>query len=341
MFTEPDGLPVTALARALRDSWGFSAISLEYQPVGFGSYHWLGTDATGGRVFATVDDLSAKKHTANDTTDDAFDRLRRALRTALALRAEAGLTFVIAPLLTATGRVTARLSDRYSLVVHPYVMGTAAGENGRFSHDRDRQQVVDMLIQVHRAHVGNPRVDDFSVPLLDTLEAMIRQPAGAWCGGPYAQRSQELLRTHADDLQVLIAAYRGLARRVGSQRERMVITHGEPHAGNVLVTTGGLVLVDWDTILVAPPERDLCDLAEDDVSLLDRYSAATGIEIDDEALSLYRLWFDLAEIGQYLNLFRSPHEETADTRESWKNLQEFLRPAERWPALVERGKGAS
>jgi hypothetical protein len=63
---------------------------------------------------------------------------------------------------------------------------------------------------------------------------------------------------------------------------------------------------------------------------------ATGTEIDDEALSLYRLWFDLAEVGGYLSLFRSPHEDTADTRESWKNLQHFLRPAERWPSMIER-----
>jgi len=30
-------------------------VSLEYQAVGFGSHHWLATDAGGGRVFATVD----------------------------------------------------------------------------------------------------------------------------------------------------------------------------------------------------------------------------------------------------------------------------------------------
>ncbi len=35
----------------------------------------------------------------------------------------------------------------------------------------------------------------------------------------------------------------------------MVLTHGEPHPGNTLMTNGGWVVVDWDTTLIA--ERDL------------------------------------------------------------------------------------
>jgi Phosphotransferase enzyme family len=334
VFTKPDDLPDSVLAGALQDLWGFAAASLEYQPVGFGSHHWLATDAAGRRLFATADDLAAKRRTAHETTDDAFDRLCHAFGTALALHGEAGLSFVVAPLLTVAGRVVARPSERYSLVAHPYVLGTAAGEDGEFANDADRQAVMDMLIQIHRARAGRPCAEDFVVPHLDTLQAMIGDTRDEWCGGPYARRAQELLRTHAEDLRVLIAAYRGLARRAGSRPERMVTTHGEPHAGNVIVTADGLALVDWDTTLVAPPERDLWDLAGDDASLLDYYAAAMGTEIDDEALSLYRLWWDLTDIGEYLCLFQCPHEDTADTRESWKNLQLFLRPAERWPSLI-------
>jgi hypothetical protein len=338
VFTEPDDLPEAAVAGALKDLWGFTAASLEYQPVGFGSYHWLAGDRTGRRVFVTADDLDAKLRTAADTADDALGRLGRAFGTALALRGEAGLKFVVAPLLTAAGRVVARLSERYSLVVHPYVVGTVAGEGGEFTNGGDRQTVVDMLIEVHRARVGTPPVDDFVVPNLDTLETMIRDPGATWRSGPYARRAQELLLTNTRGLQVLISAYRDLARRVSSQPERMVVTHGEPHAGNVMVTADGLVLVDWDTALLAPPERDLWGLAGDDASVLDHYAASTGTGIDDAALSLYRLWYDLSEVGGYLDLFRSTHEDTADTQESWKNLQHFLRPAERWPSLVEASR---
>jgi spectinomycin phosphotransferase len=232
----------------------------------------------------------------------------------------------------------ARLSERYSLVVHPYVTGTVAGGDGEFTSAGDRKSVIDLLTQIHRARAGPPRADDFVVPRLDELQAVIRDPGGDWRSGPYAKSAQELLRAHARDLHVLIGYYRSLARKVAAQPERMVITHGEPHAGNVIATKTGLVLIDWDTVLLAPPERDLWALAGDEPSLLDRYAAATGTEIDHGVLSLYRLRFDLAEVCEYLFLFRSCHEDTADTQESWRNLQHHLRPAERWPSLVERSR---
>ncbi len=117
----------------------------------------------------------------------------------------------------------------------------------------------------------------------------------------------------------------------------MVITHGEPHAGNVVVTQAGLSLVDWESARRAAPERDLWQWAERDESLLARYVAATGAQIDRDALALYRMWYDLIEIGGYLRLFRAPHGLTADTEESWRNLRFFLRPAERWPSLARHG----
>ena len=334
MFTRPGDLPESAIAQTLESLWGFGVASLEYRPVGFGSHHWQVTGTAGQRLFATVDDLVAKLRTATDATDAAFGRLAAAFATALALRDRAGLPFVIAPVPTASGQVVARLSDRYSLTVHPYINGPAAGPDGEFATDQDRRSVLDMLIQIHAASAGDPLADDFTVPNLDALLAMIDQAARQWSTGPYARPAQELLRAHADDLRALIGAYLDLASQVAARPERMVITHGEPHAANVIATTSGLVLVDWDTTLLAPPERDLWHLADQDPSLPRSYTAATGTQIDDQAMTLYRLWWDLAEMAGYLTLFRSPHEDTADTRESWNNLKEYLRPAARWPTLT-------
>jgi spectinomycin phosphotransferase/16S rRNA (guanine(1405)-N(7))-methyltransferase len=302
--------------------------------VGFGSHHWLAASSDARRLFVTVDDLLAKRRTAGDTTDAAFGRLTAAFATASALRAGAGLRFVIAPVPAADGQPVARLSDRYCLAVHPYVAGEPAGQDGEFASDEDRRAVIDMLVRIHAVRVGDPRADDFAVPKLDALRAMID---GTWpepATGPFARPARDLLEAHARDLRFLVEAYGALAGRVAERQERMVITHGEPHASNVMTTGSGLVLVDWDTTLLAPPERDLWHLADDDQSVLQRYTAATGTEIDGRALTLYRLWWDLAEIGEYLTQFASPHADTADTREAWANLRHFLRPAERWPALV-------
>ena len=91
-----------------------------------------------------------------------------------------------------------------------------------------------------------------------------------------------------------------------------MITHGEPHAGNVMRTGPAHVLVDWDTVALAPRERDLWMLA-DQPDDLGAYADLTGEEIDRNALDFFRLTWDLKDIAEYLNVLRSPHDENEDT----------------------------
>jgi len=322
------------LSDALSEGWGFRPASLSYQAVGFGSHHWLAVDRDGQELFATVDDLSEKLRDDADTTGAVFGRLEQAFESALSLRRDAGLDFVIAPLPTTRGRVLRRLTDRYSLVAHPYLAHCQAGQDGEFETRADRHAVLAMLIRLHRAKATPPPADDFKIPDRAALLAAMHSTSEPWQTGPYGTRSRDLLARHAADLGALLAVFDQLADRVRTRTGRMVITHGEPNAGNVLKTPAGFVFVDWESALLAPPERDLWALAESDPGVLDAYSAATGNAIDTDALALHRMWYDLAEISGYICWFRGRHDDTADAAEGWQNLQCFLQPAQRWPDLL-------
>ncbi len=324
------------LSGALFEGWGFRPASLSYQAVGFGSHHWLAVDPGGLKLFATVDDLSEKLRDDADTTSAVFGRLNQAFESAQSLRRDAGLEFVVAPLPDAGGLVLRRLTDRYSLVVHPYLADCQSGQDGEFETSADRQAVIALLVRLHNAKAARPPTDSFETPGRAALLAAMHSTGEPWQAGPYGTRSRDLLARHAADLRALLAAFGELAGRVRARADRMVITHGEPNAGNVLKTPAGFVFVDWESALLAPPERDLWALAESDPGLLDAYSAATGTAIDTDALTLHRLWYDLAEISGYIRWFRGGHDDTADAAEGWQNLQFFLRPAQRWPDLLAR-----
>jgi spectinomycin phosphotransferase/16S rRNA (guanine(1405)-N(7))-methyltransferase len=99
-------------------------------------------------------------------------------------------------------------------------------------------------------------------------------------------------------------------------------------------TGSGLLLVDWDSALIAPPERDLWVLDAGDGAIVREYEDRTERTVSADALDMNRLWYDLAEIAIYIAEFRRAHGDDPNTRESWKNLQEFLDPVPRWPQLV-------
>ena len=334
MLSQPADLPAELIRAELSGGWGFRAAALAYQAVGFGSHHWLAGDGR-GQLFVTVDDLVARSRSARDSTGAVFGRLNRVFRSVLSLRRDCGLDFVVAPVPAADGRVLARLADRDSLVVHPYLADCEQGHDRGFRHAADRLAVVSLLAELHRAAplVTLP-ADDLGIPNRDGLRAAMAAADSPWPAGPYSHRARDLLAEHCAVLGLLLTAYDGLAARVGARAGRMVVTHGEPHSANVLRTPAGFVIVDWDTALLAPPERDLWDLAESDPSVLAAYTAATGTPVDEEALTLYRMWYDLCEIAEYIRWFRGRHEDSPDAAEAWQNLQVFLRPADRWPDIA-------
>jgi spectinomycin phosphotransferase len=91
----------------------------------------------------------------------------------------------------------------------------------------------------------------------------------------------------------------------------------------------GLMLVDWDTALLAPPERDVWTLADGDARIVDLYEATTGVVLLEDTLALYRLRWDLTEISIYVGQFQQPHRDTTDTSIAWGGLNDYLDP-QRW-----------
>ena len=313
---------------ALERQWNIRAARLDYLPIGFGSHHWEAVGADGTRWFVSADDLRAGHH-AGLAPDDVFVVLDRAFRTAVALRDGAGLEFVLAPIPSDRGPVLRRLDARYAIRVEPLVEGEV-GEFGEFEHPEERRRVGTLLGRLHAASEsvppGLPGREDFVLPGRQALEEAFSRLDTPWDHGPFAEPARDLLRAHAGGVRDRLRAYDQRAERVRDEPGRWVVTHGEPHSSNVIRdAAGGSWLVDWDTTLVGPRERDLWMVLDEDLTGWDEYRDVTGsVRLNEDALDLYRERWALAEIGIYVAEFRRPHEETEDTRISWEELGEYL-----------------
>jgi spectinomycin phosphotransferase len=327
VLTPPVGLDEAVVAKAAARRWGLQ-VTLRFIAIGAGSYHWLGTVPAGTKYFLTVDDLHDKPWLGADP-DQVFSGLCAAFKTALALRESAGLPFVVAPVPARGGEVGCRLTARYSLAVFPFMNG----QSGRWgdtvmAHDADA--LADVLAALHQATpVVASRAPRRSLELYGRaeLETALREFDRPWSGGPFSELARRELAAKADLVAGWLDEFDDLAARLAANGgAAATVTHGEPHPGNFIHTGGGLALIDWDTIALAPPERDLWMLDDGAPSALARYRQLTGVTPDADAISFYRLAWTLYDIASYAGDLRAPHTWSRDSEKAWTSLRLSLEP---------------
>jgi spectinomycin phosphotransferase len=329
----PEDLETDALIASLAEGGGFDVQTADYATVGGGSHHWVVADVTGAPGFVTVDDLDQKSW-LGDTRDRVFEGHRRCLGTAVALR-DSGLGFVLAPILTPRGEAVRRAGPRYAVALYPFVDGQS-GAFGRYE-EAERSAVLAMLTQLHAATpVVASMADtvDLEIPGRRSLESALHDVDQTWWGGPLSENARQVLAPRAAHVADLLALAGRLSAEVGQSKDRWVVTHGEPHAANVMKTPAGHVLIDWDTVALGPPERDLWMLVGGGDFEPGFEPAATGYDLDEAALRYFRLRWALADIAAFTEVLRSPHQHSPDTAWALDNLTYYLSTRFQWSAML-------
>ncbi len=327
MRTAPFGLAAPTVVGEVAIGWGVQVSGLRYVALGGGSYHWVAAAKDGRQYFLTVDDLQDKPWLGADP-DSAFRGLRAAFDTALTLHDQARLDFVIAPIPSVHGQSARRLTERYSLAVFPFV----AGQVGRWGTDfarQDRNALARLLGELHRS---TPAVEALAqrrgtaLPGRAGLEAALGELDQPWTGGPFAEQARAAVAASAGAVTGWLATFDQLAAHLRDSDASLVVTHGEPHPGNIMRAGDQLMLIDWDTVALAPPERDLWMLDGGSPGALARYTKATGRTVDTMAISFYRLAWTLTDIASFTGRLRSAHERNPDTEHAWRALQVCFNP---------------
>lgn len=288
MNEPPIDLDTDELLAVVQRSWDASVETLAYLAVGFGAHHWQAQVGGRARYFVTLDDLSVR-HT--------LQTLGAAYAGASAL-ARTGLSFVIAPI----EPFVVSLGGR-AVSVTPWVDGAPVSAI-------DKDATAAMLRELHAV---DPMTLGVELPtwqpvvgpdLADHIESRLQRP---WSEGPYGERSRQAVAAALDDIRRWVCRYAELGKMVRTRD--WVPTHGEPDWHNQLITAWGTALVDWETLKLAPVERDLQTLGSGDPVMLE----------------LFDLEWRLDEISQYTTWFSKPHGQSVDDRVAFDGFMHELR----------------
>ncbi len=283
MLEKPD-LPDDRLNSCLHDDYGLRIAEISFLP--------LGADVNTAVYRAVTEDGTPY-----------FVKLRRGdfdSTTVLVpqLLGDLGVAQIIVPVATTTGQSWTRL-DAFTVILYPFV----TGENG-FDRDLSDQQWMDLGVALKRMHTAvlpydltqqlpRERYSSHWREMVRTFQARVEHDA---FDDPAAAQLAALLRANHDLVSELVDRADQLGEALRGRSLDYVLCHGDIHAGNVLIDhNDALYIVDWDTLSMAPKERDLMFIGAGIGCVWNSrreeglfYQGYGRAEIDSMALAYYR-----------------------------------------------------
>ena len=305
----PEGLTDETVLDLVSSCWLGAVDQVTHLPVGFGAHHWRAERAGVPVWFVTYDELGSRHD---------LDSLTAAYAGAMELAAQ-GLEFVLAPARTLAGDVVVPVAGG-ALSCTPWVDGAVVGD-GALTDDATAAANVADLRRLHAAPVpvGIPRWRPLvGADLSGRLAVLLAQ---AWDTGPYGEPARTAVAARLAEIDDWTSRYLRLAD--GADDRAWVATHGETHTANQLRTAEGIRFVDWESLKLAPRERDLSTLVQ--------AGHGTDVDADPAMVELFDLEWRLSEIDEYAHWFAAPHSGTDDDRVAYGGLLEELARDPWWP----------
>jgi spectinomycin phosphotransferase len=321
MLEKPD-LPDEKLISCLQHDYGLRIVQVDFLPLGndlnTAVYRVVAGDAR--PYFLKL------RRGAFDETSVAIPRLL----------SDQGMAQIIAPIATSAGRLWTRLDD-FTVILFPFV----AGQNG-FELDVSDRQRVELGAALKRIHTAAlpqslrqriPR-ETYTPYWRDLVRAFQARAEDTAFDEPVAAQLAAFLRAKRDVIADLVLRSEQLAALLQTRSLEYVLCHADIHAANILIdANASLYIVDWDTLILAPKERDLMFVGAgiDDVWRSAReqalfYQGYGATEIDPIALAYYRYERIVEDIAAYCEQLLLTDQGGKDREEGLRQLVSQFQP---------------
>ena len=143
------------------------------------------------------------------------------------------------------------------------------------------------------------------------------------------------LKSKSSEILKLVERAEKLAITIQKQPLEYILCHADIHGWNLIVDKeGALYIVDWDTLIFAPKERDLMFVGAgiwdsdrtvtEEVSLF--YQGYGQTQVNQEAICYYRFERIIQDIGDYCEYIFLSDEGGDDRMQCFEHLQPVFLP---------------
>jgi len=173
---------------------------------------------------------------------------------------EQGIAQIIPPLPSKTGQLWAQL-EAFNVILYPFVEGTS-GFQGKLTEP----QWAEFGTALQRIHtLSLPRElrqkmqkETYSPESRDICREVLQRLENERFDDPVMAGLAAFLLPKSETVLDFIGHAERLARALAARSTEMVLCHSDIHPGNLFIDKHGtLFIVDWDSPVLAPKERDL------------------------------------------------------------------------------------
>lgn len=324
VLEKPD-LPDEKLISCLQENYGLRITQIVFLP--------LGADANTA-VYRVV---------ADDGTP-YFLKLRRGVfdETTVAVHrflSAHGIPQVIAPLETSARQLWTRMDDgdTFTVILYPFV----AGRSG-FEVELTERHLFELgaaLKGIHTAvlpHALRQRIphETYAPHWRDIVRTFQMRAEDTTFDDPIAAKLAAFLRAKRDIISDLVGRAEQFGNALVARPLEHVLCHADIHAANILIGANDtLYIVDWDTLILAPKERDLMFVgggvdniwrsAREETLFYEGYGQT---ELDPMALAYYRYERIVEDIAAFCEQLLLTGEGGADREQALRYLTNSFLP---------------
>lgn len=319
MLEQPN-IPESVIIDTLQKQYGLIEVKIEFLPIG-------------------NDVNSAVYRVKGDNQEQLYLKLRRgdfnkASVMVPYLLNEHGVKQVISPKTTQNGEEWTTLNE-YSLALYPFI----EGKNG-FQQPLSDKQWIELGSAVKGLHTltvpqdvaaAIPR-EDFSPIHRNAVRDIMRQLDSVKYPDQVAERLADFLKQNEKDVIYLVDRAEELGKELNKQD--FVLCHADLHAANLLIgQEDELHIIDWDTLIFAPKERDLMFIGggiggawnkQEEEELF--YKGYGATEINPTALNYYRYERIVEDIEEFSKRILLTGEGGRDREKSLKQFMNAFLP---------------